>query len=87
MEKLDLRRSSCQAKVLGTIVSVSGAFVIILYKGSVIFSSSNTPDQNLMMISQQSKWVYGGLMLAMGCILTATWSILQVFDDPLKPFC
>ncbi|KAK9925249.1 hypothetical protein M0R45_033578 [Rubus argutus] len=76
MEKLDLRRSSCQAKVLGTIISVSGAFVIILYKGSVIFSSSNTPDQNLM-ISQQSKWVFGGLMLAMGCILTATWSILQ----------
>ncbi|KAM5581593.1 WAT1-related protein [Rosa sericea] len=77
MEKLDLRRSSCQAKVLGTIVSVSGAFVVIIYKGSVIFSPSNSPDQNFMMISQQSKWVFGGLMLAMVCLLNATWGILQ----------
>ncbi|KAL6135744.1 hypothetical protein ACLB2K_067970 [Fragaria x ananassa] len=77
MEKLDLRKSSCQAKVLGTIVSVSGAFVIILYKGSVIFSPSNSPDQNFMMISQQLKWGLGGLMLAMVCLLNATWGILQ----------
>ncbi|XP_004304598.1 PREDICTED: auxin-induced protein 5NG4-like [Fragaria vesca subsp. vesca] len=78
MEKLDLRRSSCQAKVLGTIVSVSGAFVVILYKGSVIFSPSNSPHQNLMMILQQSnKWVIGGLMLAMASILKSSWNILQ----------
>lgn len=84
MEKLDLRRSSCQAKVLGTIVSVSGAFVVILYKGSVIFSPSNSPHQNFMMILQQSnKWVTGGLMLAMASILKSSWNILQVFDDQL----
>ncbi|KAL6139634.1 hypothetical protein ACLB2K_057936 [Fragaria x ananassa] len=78
MEKLDLRRSSCQAKVLGTIVSVSGAFVVILYKGSVIFSPSNSPHQNFMMILQQSnKWVTGGLMLAMASILKSSWNILQ----------
>ncbi|PRQ53831.1 putative EamA domain-containing protein [Rosa chinensis] len=77
MEKLDLRRSSCQAKVLGTIVSVSGAFIVILYKGSVIFSPSNSPDQNFMMTLQQSKWVFGGLMLAMASVLKASWNILQ----------
>lgn len=87
MEKLDLRRSSCQAKVLGTIVSVSGAFVVILYKGSVIFSPSNSPHQNFMMILQQSnKWVTGGLMLAMASILKSSWNILQVFDDQLVLF-
>ncbi|KAL6143322.1 hypothetical protein ACLB2K_054017 [Fragaria x ananassa] len=83
MEKLDLRRSSCQAKVLGTIVSVSGAFVIIIYKGSVIFSPSNSPDQNFMMISQQLKWGLGGLMLAMVCLLNATWGILQALFGSL----
>ncbi|XP_024184556.1 WAT1-related protein At5g40240 isoform X2 [Rosa chinensis] len=83
MEKLDLRRSSCQAKVLGTIVSVSGAFIVILYKGSVIFSPSNSPDQNFMMTLQQSKWVFGGLMLAMASVLKASWNILQAIFGSL----
>ncbi|XP_050382719.1 WAT1-related protein At5g40240-like isoform X2 [Argentina anserina] len=77
MEKLDLKRPSCQAKVLGSIVSVSGAFVVILYKGSVIFTPFNSPEQNFMMILQQSKWVLGGLMLVMVCLLNTIWGLLQ----------
>ncbi|XP_040371459.1 WAT1-related protein At5g40230 isoform X1 [Rosa chinensis] len=77
MEKLDLRRSSGRAKVLGTIVSVSGAFIVILYKGSVIFSPSNSPHKNFTITSQQTKWILGGLMLAVACLLAAIWNILQ----------
>ncbi|PRQ53830.1 putative EamA domain-containing protein [Rosa chinensis] len=77
LEKLDLRRSSSQAKVLGTIVSVSGAFIIILYKGLVILKPSS--PSNFLMISHQSnsRWVFGGLMLAMSCLLSAIWNIVQ----------
>jgi hypothetical protein len=78
IENLDLRRSSSQDKVLGTIVSVSGAFVIILYKGLVILKPSS--QSNFLITSQQSnsKWVFGGLMLALSCVLSAIWNIVQV---------
>ncbi|CAL2250449.1 unnamed protein product [Prunus armeniaca] len=82
MEKLDLWRSSSQAKLLGTIVSVSGAFVVILYKGSAILkfkalSPSNFPPHQNLIISQHTKWIFGGLFLALSCLLAAIWNIVQ----------
>lgn len=83
MEKLNLRRSSSQAKLLGTIVSVSGAFVVILYKGSAILkfkalSPTNFPPHQNLIISQHTKWIFGGLFLALSCLLAAIWNIVQV---------
>uniref|UniRef100_A0A1S8ACC5 WAT1-related protein n=1 Tax=Citrus limon TaxID=2708 RepID=A0A1S8ACC5_CITLI len=37
MEKLALRTLSTQAKIIGTMVSISGALVVVLYKGPTIF--------------------------------------------------
>ncbi|KAL1833064.1 hypothetical protein ACET3Z_002715 [Daucus carota] len=78
METLDVRRLTSQAKVLGTIIAISGAFVMTLYKGRLIqlFSSaSNLPHIQLM--SQQSNWILGGICLAITCICSSMWNILQ----------
>ncbi|XP_048433836.1 WAT1-related protein At5g40240-like [Pyrus x bretschneideri] len=79
METLDLRRASSQGKLLGTLVSVSGAFVVVLYKGSIILKlkAVSTPDflHPHLIISEQTMWVCGGLVLTMGCFFGALWNI------------
>lgn len=67
MERLSLRSTNTQAKVMGTLVSISGALVVVLYKGPTILSTTSEKD-----------WVKGGLLLTVGYILFSAWSILQV---------
>lgn len=84
MEKLHLRSSSSQAKSLGTIVSIVGAFIVTFYKGPSLLmapSRSSSPHQLLL---QQSTWVIGGFLLAADCIFASAWLILQA--SVLKKF-
>ena len=67
MERLSLRSTNTRAKVMGTLVSISGALVVILYKGPAILSTTSEKD-----------WVKGGLLLTVGYLLFSAWSILQV---------
>ncbi|KAH9742064.1 WAT1-related protein [Citrus sinensis] len=83
MEKLALRTLSTQAKIIGTMVSISGALVVVLYKGPTIFlgtSPSSTHSTNslhwLMGSPSVSNWVTGGFLLAAQCFLLSIWSIL-----------
>lgn len=77
-----MRKVSTQAKVLGTIVAIAGAFVMTLYKGQVIHiptSASNLPQTNLLSLSsRQSNWVLGGICIAVASICSSLWNILQV---------
>lgn len=78
MEKLDWRGSSI-SKSMGTVVSIAGAFIVTFYRGSPILatpSPSNLPEQ--LFLSQQSNWVFGGLLLAADCVMSSAWLILQV---------
>lgn len=81
MESLDIRKLSSQAKILGTIIAISGAFVMTLYKGQVIHivtSPSNLPQHQLLSLyTRQSNWVLGGICLAITCICSSLWNILQ----------
>ncbi|XP_057721181.1 WAT1-related protein At3g28050-like isoform X1 [Arachis stenosperma] len=82
MEKVALKSSSSQAKVLGTIVSISGAFVVTLYKGPPIIIihapsfSIQRPINNLSSVDQS--WAIGGLLLMAEYILVPMWYIVQV---------
>lgn len=81
METLDFRRSSTLAKTLGTLVSISGALIAILYKGPVILSSQSpqsTFSVEYPLRTLQKNWVLGGLLLVAFCILNSVWYILQV---------
>ncbi|KAJ4960125.1 hypothetical protein NE237_020035 [Protea cynaroides] len=85
MEKVDLSRKSSRARVLGTIASVGGAFVVTLYKGPPIMMINKTPsaasDQllNLNYFSEPSSfnWILGGFLIALTCVFSALWNILQ----------
>ncbi|KAK4417738.1 WAT1-related protein [Sesamum alatum] len=78
VEKLALSSKSSRAKVVGTVVSISGAFLVTFYKGPSIISSSSTavsPHQSLH--SSQSNWMIGSLFLSVEYILVAVWYIIQ----------
>nr|XP_011468247.1 PREDICTED: WAT1-related protein At5g40240-like isoform X2 [Fragaria vesca subsp. vesca] len=65
MEKLSLRSTNTQAKLFGTLVSMSGALVVILYKGPTVLSGT------------ERDWLKGGVLLTVGYLLFSSWSILQ----------
>ncbi|XP_059670190.1 WAT1-related protein At3g28050-like [Cornus florida] len=76
MEKLALRSSSSRAKIIGTILSISGAFVVVLYKGPpVIVTSFPSISLRQPLRSPGSNWVIGGLFLATQYILVPVWYI------------
>ena len=79
MEELALRSTSSQAKIIGTIVSISGAFIVTFYKGPPVFEASSSFKTSLQQnLALMSNWVLGGLLLTITCLSSATWNIFQV---------
>ncbi|CAH2041897.1 unnamed protein product [Thlaspi arvense] len=77
MEKIDIGTSSSIAKSLGTLVAVSGAFVVTLYKGPEIIGASHSSLHSQDHMPQTSNWALGGLLFAISFCSAATWTILQ----------
>ncbi|PON47434.1 WAT1-related protein [Parasponia andersonii] len=80
METLDFRSSSTLAKTLGTVLSISGALIAILYNGPIILSSPSpqlTFSVEYPLETSQTHWVLGGLLLVAFCMLVSIWYILQ----------
>ncbi|MED6121742.1 hypothetical protein PIB30_033085 [Stylosanthes scabra] len=87
MEKLDMRKVRCQAKVIGTVVTVAGAMLMTLYKGQVInFFWSNymhhprnyVPDNTTTTTaSGETDWVKGSILLIFATLAWASFFILQ----------
>ncbi|XP_057948962.1 WAT1-related protein At3g28050-like [Malania oleifera] len=77
MEKLEWRSSSSLAKFIGTLASVSGAFIVTLYKGPPILRTSLHLNLPLQLYSQQSNWVIGGLLLTADCVMASAFLIVQ----------
>ncbi|KAM7262592.1 hypothetical protein ACFE04_000275 [Oxalis oulophora] len=67
MENLDIRARSSQARLIGTIISNFGALVVTLYKGIPIILSSNSLNvPGELLVSAQSNWLIGSILLAVG---------------------
>ncbi|XAR51838.1 hypothetical protein NMG60_11006596 [Bertholletia excelsa] len=81
MEKVSLTSRSSQAKVMGTLVSISGALVVVLYAGPALIrpSSPSDPLDHVLMSqpSDSNHWVLGGLLLAVNWFLVSVWLIIQ----------
>nr|XP_043606428.1 WAT1-related protein At3g28050-like [Erigeron canadensis] len=80
METLSFSKKSTRAKCLGTIVSVTGAFVVTLYKGpKIIWNISSSPSGSMPVSlgSSQPNWALGGLFLTSEYILVPLWYIVQ----------
>nr|XP_043635736.1 WAT1-related protein At5g40240-like [Erigeron canadensis] len=77
MEKVHLRSYTSQAKIAGTIVSISGAVIATVYSGPLVLSESVSLD-----------WILGGLLLAsqyfiLAFSLVAQAKILMVYSVDL----
>ncbi|KAB2624682.1 WAT1-related protein [Pyrus ussuriensis x Pyrus communis] len=96
--KLDWRSSSFQAKVSGTLISITGAIVVELYKGEYIRKSSVSSSDwyinqlqlrveklGLIFSSEKEHWVVGGLLLAASTLSVAVWNIIQMGTMKLYP--
>ncbi|KAG5536834.1 hypothetical protein RHGRI_024312 [Rhododendron griersonianum] len=89
MEKVDFRSSRSRVKIMGTLVSISGALVVTLYKGPPIgslpfqspsvSSEDSFPSQSSLfnMLATESNWILGGLFLAIACLSLAICNISQ----------
>ncbi|KDO66264.1 hypothetical protein CISIN_1g019712mg [Citrus sinensis] len=78
MEKVAIRSRSSQAKILGTVVSIAGAFIVSLYKGPPLLGFSSPSNSNIQLpVSEYSNWALGGLLLTVTCFSSATWKIFQ----------
>lgn len=82
MEKVVVRNASSQAKVLGTIVSITGAFVVTFYKGPqiiIVHTPSLSLDRPINALNSVDRsWAIGGLLLTAEYILVPLWYIVQV---------
>ncbi|XP_024031281.1 WAT1-related protein At3g28050 [Morus notabilis] len=86
MEKLDLRNSKSQIKIMGTLVSIAGALIVTIYKGPAIVdpqfqSTLNTsPSPKLsshMNLTAANNWIIGGIFLTCANLSFAIWSTAQ----------
>ncbi|KAL4354530.1 hypothetical protein GQ457_06G033860 [Hibiscus cannabinus] len=84
MERVELRREATQAKIIGTIASIAGAFVMIFYKGPKIISSLPWTSSSSSVVqlqsplgSPESNWIIGGILGAVSNLLFSFWYIIQ----------
>ncbi|XVE67979.1 hypothetical protein DITRI_Ditri09bG0031500 [Diplodiscus trichospermus] len=78
MERVALRSLSGRAKIIGTIASISGASVVVLYKGPKLLHSPYwTSLLQQPLGSSQSNWVIAGLLLVVGNLFISFWYIIQ----------
>ncbi|CAM8891242.1 unnamed protein product [Rhodiola kirilowii] len=87
LEKVAVRSSVSQAKFLGTLVSITGAFVVVFYKGPAVMSTSSPTSTSLQLPQSptQRNWILGGTLLATEYLLLAIWYIVQTKIIKLYP--
>ncbi|CAJ1931502.1 unnamed protein product [Sphenostylis stenocarpa] len=82
MENLNLKQHSCQAKIIGTVISIAGALIVTLYKGTTLnirFLRNVVFGGNGTYLSVQSDWIIGGSLLATASLCLSLLYIVQSF--------
>ncbi|XP_058745207.1 WAT1-related protein At4g30420-like [Vicia villosa] len=80
MEKLNIRSLRTIAKILGTVICVSGAVSIALLKGPKLLNAENMPSKSIIGLSLKSddNWLLGCLFLLGSIVAWLIFLILQV---------
>ncbi|KAH9720109.1 WAT1-related protein [Citrus sinensis] len=83
MEKVDLRSLISQIKIIGTLVSIAGAFIITLYKGPSIVAllfehqPKPQPPTSFTLLATTDNWAIGGILLSIASFSIAAGNIFQ----------
>ncbi|XP_071704709.1 WAT1-related protein At4g15540-like [Rutidosis leptorrhynchoides] len=77
METININSFSTRAKFIGTVVTISGAIIITLYKGLPILSPPLKSEISKHI--QPSNSVLGGIFLFITCVFSSVYVILQAF--------
>ncbi|KAL4193885.1 hypothetical protein AMTRI_Chr06g201560 [Amborella trichopoda] len=79
-EKAEIKSLIGKGKILGTFLSVTGALVIVLWKGPSFYHHSanfgQSPSLHLLS-TNRSDWVLGLVMVAVGVVSFSIWILLQ----------
>lgn len=84
MEKVDLKRVKCQAKIIGTVVTVAGAMLMTLYKGPLVemFWSKHVHPRKSYVTdttgTTDKDWFLGSILLIIATLAWAALFVLQV---------
>lgn len=80
LERVKIREIHSVAKVVGTVITVSGAMVMTLYKGAILTKGSSHQDTSSSSTTESSgqNWVLGTIMLIASCGGWASFFIVQV---------
>ncbi|EPS61790.1 hypothetical protein M569_13004 [Genlisea aurea] len=82
VERVNARSIRSHAKIWGTVVTVSGAMIMTLYRGSIIglpwaHQNSGQPGSPSASAATHSEAVKGALMISAGCLSYSTFFVLQ----------
>ncbi|XP_022732827.1 WAT1-related protein At4g08290-like [Durio zibethinus] len=79
LEHVRIKEGRSQAKVIGTLVTLSGALLMTLYKGPVIdlIWSSKTSHHGSRGVSSDKHWISGTLLILVGCVAWSCFYVLQ----------
>ncbi|KAJ8628762.1 hypothetical protein MRB53_022085 [Persea americana] len=75
LEKIKIKKPSSQAKLVGTLLTVTGALVMTLYHGPIL----NGAHQDTAQSGSRHNWAKGTLMLICSCTGWSCFFILQSF--------
>jgi len=81
MEKINIKSLHTKAKIVGTLVTVAGALLMILYKGPVVefvWTKSQSHHAASAATQDEGHWLMGTFMLLFSCFCWACFFILQV---------
>ncbi|KAI3996920.1 hypothetical protein MKX01_021196 [Papaver californicum] len=83
MEKVDMKKIRCQAKVVGTVVTVAGAMLMTLYKGPIIemvWSKHVHPRKSFVTDTTgttEGDWFKGSILVILATLAWAAFFVLQ----------